>query len=149
MSDAMWSFAKTHPALIAAFGMCQILSVDRVPRFHLISFVLYLFGHGFQRLKTVTRCFILLRFHFRSFGFIVLYTIGIILLFLTFGLSVWWLLEFLRGEGAFFPLVFYSAARLPGSLVQVLNQTLIPSTATGRKWFVAMQRHELAKKEPV
>ncbi|CAK9063194.1 Protein CLT3, partial [Durusdinium trenchii] len=31
-------------------------------------------------------------------------------------------------EGAFFPLVFYSAARLPGSLVQVLNQTLIPST---------------------
>ena len=33
------------------------------------------------------------------------------------------------GEGAFFPLVFYSAARLPGSLVQVLNQTLIPSTA--------------------
>ena len=34
------------------------------------------------------------------------------------------------GEGAFFPLVFYSAARLPGSLVQVLNQTLIPFTAT-------------------
>ena len=26
-------------------------------------------------------------------------------------------------------MVFYSAARLPGSLVQVLNQTLIPSTA--------------------
>lgn len=53
VSRAMWSFAKTHPTLIAAFGMC---------------------------------------------------------------------------EGAFFPLVFYSAARLPGSLVQVLNQTLIPST---------------------
>ncbi|CAE7040113.1 CLT3 [Symbiodinium sp. KB8] len=31
-------------------------------------------------------------------------------------------------EGAFFPLVFYSAARLPGSLVQVLNQSLIPFT---------------------
>lgn len=37
--------------------------------------------------------------------------------------------EVVQGEGAFFPLVFYSAARLPGSLVQVLNQTLIPSTA--------------------
>ena len=31
-------------------------------------------------------------------------------------------------EGAFFPLVFYSASQLPGSLVQVLNQTLIPFT---------------------
>ncbi|CAJ1353410.1 unnamed protein product, partial [Effrenium voratum] len=40
------------------------------------------------------------------------------LLLATFGLC----------EGAFFPLVFYSAARLPGSLVQVLNQTLIPFT---------------------
>mmetsp|Transcript_55747 Transcript_55747/g.130067 ORF Transcript_55747/g.130067 Transcript_55747/m.130067 type:complete len:384 (-) Transcript_55747:50-1201(-) len=31
-------------------------------------------------------------------------------------------------EAAFFPLVFYSAARLPGGLIQVLNQTLIPFT---------------------
>jgi len=31
-------------------------------------------------------------------------------------------------EGVFFPLVFYAAARLPGGLVQVLNQMLIPFT---------------------
>lgn len=31
-------------------------------------------------------------------------------------------------EGAFFPLVFYSAARLPGAVVQVLCQVLIPGT---------------------
>ncbi|CAE7701496.1 CLT3 [Symbiodinium pilosum] len=40
----------------------------------------------------------------------------------------WLLGAFGLCEGAFFPLVFYSAARLPGSLVQVLNQTLIPFT---------------------
>lgn len=31
-------------------------------------------------------------------------------------------------EGAFMPIVFYAAARLPGGLVQVLNQMLVPFT---------------------
>ncbi|CAE7575184.1 crtp1 [Symbiodinium natans] len=39
-------------------------------------------------------------------------------------------------EGAFFPLVFFSAARLPGSLVQVLNQTLIPFTVLFSRGFL-------------
>lgn len=40
----------------------------------------------------------------------------------------WLLASFGACEGAFLPLVFYAAARLPGSLVQVLNQMLIPFT---------------------
>eukprot|EP00418_Pyrodinium_bahamense_P066018 CAMPEP_0179093626 /NCGR_PEP_ID=MMETSP0796-20121207/42890_1 /TAXON_ID=73915 /ORGANISM="Pyrodinium bahamense, Strain pbaha01" /LENGTH=283 /DNA_ID=CAMNT_0020791269 /DNA_START=46 /DNA_END=898 /DNA_ORIENTATION=- len=40
----------------------------------------------------------------------------------------WLLAAFGALEGAFFPLVFYAAAHLPGGLVQVLNQAMIPCT---------------------
>lgn len=40
----------------------------------------------------------------------------------------WLLASFGACEGAFLPLVFFAAARLPGALVQVLNQMLIPFT---------------------
>lgn len=34
----------------------------------------------------------------------------------------------IRGEGCFYPMVFAAAAKLPGGLVQVLNQSIVPYT---------------------
>jgi len=149
----MWSFAKTHPTLIAAFGMCQILSVDRVPQIPFDSLCTVLVWSWIWKGIALNsgEVFILLCFSYQKLGlccFVCYYRHHTSASWLSVGCLAE-SIEFLRGEGAFFPLVFYSAARLPGSLVQVLNQTLIPSTATGRGWFVAMQRHKSAKKEPV
>jgi len=48
----------------------------------------------------------------------------------------WLLAAFGACEGAFLPLVFYSASHLPGPLVQVLNQSLIPFTCLFSAWLL-------------
>ena len=89
----MWSFAKTHPTLIAAFGMCQILSVDRVPQIPFDSLCTVLVWSWIWKgiaLKQWRGFSYYCVFHIRSLGFVVLSAIiGTILVLPDFLLAAW------------------------------------------------------------